>query len=203
MESPPFWAWVEPMNMVKYQSSDYVTLYERVDHKKGRLSAWTYLHHMSLFSAKHFLHLVAEEELRESGPLRGVQSKGDYLLLTLKMKGPHEKRQRAALKAWEEPQAHSQQESRDHCLTATRKWILSTIRKSFEADTSPEAPDENLTQPTLWFQPWDSRSREPAHTTPDFWLTEWEMINGCCFKPFRLWYFTMQQQKRIHPGNQC
>ena len=109
------------MNVVKYQCSDYATLYERRDLKKGRFPGRAYLYHTSSFSAKHFLHLVAVEEVGESRPLRRVQSKGDYLLLTLKMKGPHEKRQRAAPKAWEEPQAHSQRESRDHRLRATRK----------------------------------------------------------------------------------
>lgn len=108
----------------------------------------------------------------------GYKTKGIIYYWLWRWKGSHGKRQRTASKTWEELQAHSQPGSRDLRLTATWKRILSKANTSFEAGTSPEPPDENLMQPTFWFQPWGTWKGELTHILPDFWLTEWEKING-------------------------
>lgn len=60
--------------------------HERFEYKEG--DYWHGpLNHMSPFQAESFLHLVGEEEVRESRSLGETQSRGEYLLLTLKMKG--------------------------------------------------------------------------------------------------------------------
>lgn len=107
----------------------------------------------------------------------GTKAKGVIYCWLWRSKGSHGKRQRVAPKTWEEPKAQSQQGSRDLSLTATRKWILSTTRMSLEENTSPEPPDENWTQPTLWFQSSDACRGEPTHMVPDsgFQNGRWEI----------------------------
>lgn len=94
---------------------------------------------------------------------------------------------------WEQPLADSQQGNNDLGPTTTRRWILQTNSK-LERELC--APDENHSPSQhLDFSPVSPCMENLDTITQTSALQNYEMINECCWKLLRLWWFILWQQK--------
>lgn len=75
--------------------------------------------------------------------------------------------------SWEWPPVYSQYRNGDLCPIIPRNWILQTkTTKMLEGNFPQKLLDKNSAQPSPWFQPCETLSREPRQIMTGFWLTE-------------------------------
>ena len=116
-------------------------------------------------------------------------------LLASIWRGPHGKEYRQPLGAQNTIPGWLPTRKWNHSPTVTKNQILPTIRMRLNVDFPPEPPDKISIQPTPWFQPCSTLSKEPSQPcqTPD--LQSYELIIGCCFKVLTLnqWLLIREQ----------